>query len=204
MAREASDRTIAHQLALNQFIQQYTAPTSSIFAMEGVGLFRPSIYHWRMPEVLLPSYAAGGMNYAREIREAAPEIIIVSYRLPGWLLPRDRAFFSRHYVSLTPLVAVQGHSGGGEAPGEESFELLSSGRYEILTGGPGYCRIDGVPAARGGQPVTLESGLHTLGTGAFTTCTVRRYYPREARELIANPRQLPYLVSPKLASLPGA
>jgi hypothetical protein len=204
MAREAVDRTIAHQLALNQFIQRYTAPTSHIFAMEGVGLFRPSIYHWRMPEVLLARYAAGGIDYAHEIREAAPEIIIVSYRLPGWLLPRDRAFFMRHYVPLTPLVAVQGHSGGGEAPGEETFELLSSGLYETVIAGPGYCRIDGVPTARDGQPVMLESGLHTLDTGARTTCAVRRFYPREARELIANPRQLPYLVSPKLASLPGA
>lgn len=203
MAREATDRTIAHQLALNQFIQHYTSPSASIFAMEGVGLFRPSLYHWRMPEVLLSYYAAGGMHYAQELREAAPEIIILSYRLPGWLLRRDRTFLEQHYVLLAPLVAVQGHLTGGKVPREEAFELLSPGPYEVLMEGPGDCRIDGALASRGGHPISLKSGMHTLSTGAHTTCMVRRFYPREARELIANPRHLPYLVSPKLATLPG-
>jgi hypothetical protein len=196
----ATRRTDDHQLALERFLVDYTAPNAAVFALEGVGIFRPSLYHWRMPEVMRPVYEQGGMDFARELETTRPEIVIVSYRLPGWLLPRDREFIARHYVSLAPYVLAQGFGAGGPEARNEAFELLATTRYELLSGGTGQCLLDG-RKVHSGELRTLARGRHTLHTPPNARCTVRRYYPDEARRMIANPDLLPYLVPPALSSI---
>lgn len=184
----------SHQKKLNQFILKYTRPDQRVFAMEGVGLFRPSLYHWRIPAVLLGRYMNGEWSYTKELKDQSPEIIIRSYRIPNWLTRSDVNFLGTHYVLLTPQILVPGAYCGGQT-GAIKVDLLVSGTYEILVKGPEPCRLDGIPV-QSGERRDLGRGNHQVETGSNTDCLIRRYYPAEARELIRNPEGLPYFTPP--------
>jgi hypothetical protein len=162
--------------------------------MEGVGLFRPSVFHWRTPAVLLGRYASGDWSYAKEMREQSPEIIIRSYRIPGWLTRPDLDFIVAHYVLLTPQILVPGAYRPART-GASQVDLLVPGTYELLIQGPEPCRLDGVPF-RNGELKELAQGNHQLETGPRTSCLIRKYYPPEARALVSNPEGLPYFTPP--------
>lgn len=196
----ATRSTNAHQRALEQFLLRYTPDTATVFALEGIGIYRPSLYHWRMPWVIRPAYVSGQIDFSREMAESPPVIVVTSYRLPGWLLPRDRDFVARHYVPLAPYLLTQGfaRTAGASAPSE--FELLSPGRYELVAPSGVSCQVDARPVAPGAT-IDLTAGRHTLEGPPQATCTVRRYFSAEARAMVANPLHRPYLVPPNLASI---
>lgn len=190
----ASD-TMSHQRALSQFLLRYTAPDESVFALEGIGLFRPSVYHFHLPEVLVPRYRRGEMNFAAELEARPPTLVVTSYRLPAWLEPRDRAFLAAHFVPLAPYLYVEGQA--APADGEEHrFRILRGGRFELWGEG---ARLDG----RSESSPVLKAGWHQLRCGA-QPCWVRRAFPPEAKELVANPRRLPYLLPPNVHAVAGS
>jgi hypothetical protein len=181
----------AHQKDLQTFLLRYTKPDSRVFAMEGVGLYRPSLYHWRMPWIYGARYREGEWRYEEEFRRDPPEIVVTSYRVPAWMVWSDRQFLASHYVTLTPQILVPGFSTSGE-DGDFSAELLVDGEYEALRQGAGGCWIDGQPFSSGQHP-SLRAGVHRI-RAVTARCSLRRFYKAGARMLIANPRSLPYLV----------
>lgn len=189
----ATTNSNAHQRALSEFLLRFTPPDAPVFALEGVGLFRPSVYHWRLSWILTGRYRRGEMSFARELAETPPELIVQSYRVPAWLTPADRAYIGVHYVPIAPLLLVPGFASTSATP--QSFELLVTGLYEVITSGE-PCEIDGA-AMTPDRPVTLTAGTHRIST-PDGTCVVRRYYPKEARALVANPTWLPYFTPPGL------
>jgi len=184
-----------HQLALAEFIQHHTAPDAAVFALEGVGLYRPSTYHWRLSWILTSRYARGEMDFARELRETRPELVVLSYRLPGWLLPQDRHYLDTHFAALSPLVLAPGFDTFGVV-GEHSFELLAGGRYLLETLGEGTCALDGMLAPRRGTSVLVPGPHRLLATDA--RCRLVRHFPPEALALLDNPENLPYFTPPEL------
>jgi hypothetical protein len=190
----ATKPTNGHQLALAEFIRRYTPNDAAVFALEGVGLYRRSTYHWSFPWILIGRYRKAEWSFAEEFAASRPEIVILSYRVPGWLNSTDQSFLATHYVPLAPLILVPGYE---VASGEASFELLVSGKYEIEKSGPAGCVLDGAMRDRDWVG-NLAAGQHTLATSG-TPCMVRRYYPPAARALIANRSWLPYYTPPELA-----
>jgi hypothetical protein len=193
--RDVTRDTNGHQKALARFIAAYVPRDRAVFALEGVGLFRPAVYHWRFPAVLAGRYAGGGWSFAEEFRQQPPELVIASYRVPGWLTPADRAFLGAHYVPLTPLVLVPGLD-TRDRRGVLPLELLTSGPYEVRASPGGSCRLDGA-SVDSREPRLLRAGAHRLEV-VRGRCLVRRYYPPEALALLANPRGLPYFTAPGL------
>lgn len=189
----ATKSTNSHQLALAEFIRRYTPKDGAVFALEGVGLYRRSTYHWSFPWILIGRYRNSEWSFAEEFAASRPEIVILSYRVPGWLKPTDQSFLATHYVPLAPLILVPGYRIDS---GVASFELLVSGKYEVEKSGPADCVLDGAPRGRDWVG-NLAAGQHTLATSG-TPCLVRRYYPPAARALVANYSWLPYYTPPEL------
>jgi hypothetical protein len=189
----ATKSTNSHQAALAEFIRRYTPKDAAVFALEGVGLYRRSTYHWSFPWILIGRYRNADWSFAEELAVSRPELIILSYRVPGWLNSTDQRFVATHYLPLAPLILVPGYE---VVSGEASFELIVSGKYEIETSGPAGCVLDGAMRDRGWVG-NLSAGQHTLVT-AGAPCIVRRYYPPAARALVANRSWLPYYTPPEL------
>jgi hypothetical protein len=200
MTDAAVRSTIDHQLALERFLLRYTPDGAAVFALEGVGIFRPSVYHWHMPSVLRPFYLHGGIDFSQEMTDARPAIVVTSYRLPAWLLPRDRTFITEHYVPLAPYLLTQGFMLGPGPSRRTSFQVLASARYEVITREGALCLLDGRPVAQGAE-VDLARGPHTFEAEQSASCTVRRYFPPDGLRMVANPLHRPYLVPPGLGTI---
>jgi hypothetical protein len=186
-----------HQLALQRFISQYTPPDQPIFAMEGIGLYRRSNFHWRLPKVMLPPYRAGAIDLQADWRRRPPALIISSYRVPRWLIPADRRFLAEHYVELAPYLLVPGFRLGARGvPLSSSRAILVSAEYELLEQPAGACAIDGISfSSRNRRP--LAAGDHALRVAPGGRCVVRQYFPAAARELVKNRQRIPYLLAPQ-------
>lgn len=193
LAYAARTDTMKHQRALDRFLRQYTTPDTRIFALEGIGLFRRSIYHWRMPEVLRGRYQRGAWRFENELRQSPAHILVLNYRLPHWLIETDRQFLREHYVPLTRYLYVLGYRSQG--PGTASFSLLASGSYEIIAPQAG-CRIDG-DLVSDRQVLVLREGVHRLES-PDGPCGLRLYFPPEALATLQNPAGRPYLYPPTL------
>lgn len=187
--------TNQHQKDLETFLLRYTRPDAVVFAFEGIGLYRPSTFHWRIPWIYIERYAGGGWRLADEFRRTPPEIVVQSYRVPAWLTRSDREFVGARYVALTPYLLVPGFDTRGHQ-GTFEADLLVGGEYEVLRQGAGVCTLDGRSFVTE-QHFTLAAGRHSVGA-SNARCALRRYYPPEARRLIENPEQYPYLSAPYL------
>jgi len=187
--------TNEHQKNLETFLLRYTKPDAVVFAFEGIGLYRPSTFHWRIPWIYIERYTGGGWRLADEFRRTPPEIIVRSYRVPAWLTRSDRDFLDARYVALTPYLLVPGFDTHGRE-GTFAADLLAGGEYEVLREGDGVCSLDG-RSFTSDQRFTLQAGPHVVAASR-ARCALRRYYPPEARQLIANPERLPYLSAPYL------
>jgi hypothetical protein len=180
--------TNAHQLALHRYLSTYVPRDQGLFALDGVGVFRPSVVHFWLTFLIRPRYEAGEFDYAKELRARPAALVLKNYRLPAWLTPRDRAFVAAHYVDLNRDFMVPGAALAG--PGRTRIELLVPGSYEVA--GASACRLDGAVAANG--RVHLERGTHELESDG--ACLVRLYVEPAARALLAVPTVVPYLVAP--------
>jgi len=181
-----------HQVALQTFIDGQLEASQAVFAYEGIGLFRPSTYHWRTSAIKIDNYHGGSYNVWQEIAEVRPVVIIENYRVPDWLLEQDRAAIERHYVSLAPLVLTIGLKSESKTVGK----LLSSGWYVIESDGGQSCFVDGTEH-RQSDKLWLEEGQHTLQS-AGSLCVLHWYFSEPELESLrrSNVDSRPYLFSP--------
>jgi hypothetical protein len=163
-----------------------TPPETHTFSMEGIGLFRPSLYDWRLSYVSLGQYRAGQMDLLGQLQSARPEIIIRNYRIPGWLDDQDQKWLSQHYVELSPRLFVLGAvSQFGETV---VFSTARFGQFEVSHGA---FFIDGVRYPVG-SVISLPAGDHEL-QGDDDTNVLRYAWPAGK----ALPRSTrPYLIPP--------
>jgi hypothetical protein len=193
LAHYASSDTLRYQRALATFIDRHLPKDAPVFAMEGVGLYRPSVFHWRMPFIIVPWYQQGEWSYVKEFREARPELVIQTYRVPGWLTKADQEFIESHYTALTPKVWTLGTS----TTSDTTFEALRGGVFEVET--TGRCVVDGQPQANDAT-LELAEGEHAVHVEEGV-CHVRRHYPPEGLSLIRSKAQIEYLYGPELRSI---
>ena len=189
LSRIALTSTNRHQRALCEYLVHHTPADYPVFALEGVGLFRPSVYHYRLQAVFRPRYERGDFDFRSELRKTRPELVVLSYRIPGWLTAADRGFLAQHYVPINRDFAVLGRQ--LRADGQETVELLRGGEFERM--GATSCRVDEA-TVRLGQTLQLSAGRHVVAGGAG--CGIRRHIPAEARALLENPTVIPYVVGP--------
>lgn len=184
--------SMEHQLELHRFILNNTKPDQAVFAYEGIGLFRPSTYHWRTSLIMLERYHNGEYNVWREIVETKPVLVILSYRVPRWLLKEDRQQLLTHYTPITTNVLTLGF----ETDTSFSGTLLKSGFYQILNQRGQSCELDG-RKVEDRSIHWLESGVHTLKSSTGCT-TLRWHFNSESLERLAASEsgQPPYLIAP--------
>lgn len=195
------DPSNRHQKELQTFFLRHTPPAATVFAMEGVGLYRRSIFHWQIPRVFVDRYRRGEWRFADELRRTPAEVIVLSYRVPDWMVWTDRQFVLEHYQRLAPLILVPGFTTDG-GDGRYRAELLVSGEYEGTKGGNGRCALNEEPFKSGTRWSLLAGTHHVTASGA--RCGLRRYYSPQARALLTNSGGLPYLVYPYLGAMPKA
>jgi hypothetical protein len=191
----ATRETNTHQLALAKALAA-THPDTTVFALEGIGLFRPSTYEWRFSAVARPLYRSGTIALRGQLEVSRPEIVILSYRVPGWLLPADQAWLARNYQLQTAELATLGaHSSGPEQP--SVLQLARRAAYRVQAG---PCEIDGVLRGEH-ETLVLGAGQHTLRatSDAQAGCRLQFHWPEA--ETLARPA-LPYLIFPDMAIYP--
>lgn len=194
ISRVAIEDSASAQRRLLTFLVGYTPATAHVFAMEGVGLFRPSSYHWRLPGVLRERYEHGEWSYRDEWATTPPEVIVLSYRVLAWLTEADRNWIAQRYTPITDRLLVPGHRSRGN--GAESFTVMTSGQFRVVSDGP--CLIDG-RSVSADTILEMAAGPHSMEANG--TCDLQRPYPPSALTLIRDRGGFEYLYTPEL-SLP--
>ncbi|MGR3958235.1 hypothetical protein BCT26_11700 [Vibrio lentus] len=181
-----------HQIALHQFIKNNTLYVDSVFAYEGLGLFRPSTYHWRTSAIKINNYWEGRYNVWQEILSEKPILVLESYRIPEWLLQEDRVSLYAHYVEIAPHVLTLGFSNGSNIEGN----ILREGLYKVTNSGGEICLLD-EKRYFSGESLWLKAGPHTLST-EIGICTIQWNFTKGALKELkrSNSRSKPYLYSP--------
>lgn len=161
--------TNRHQLDLIKALAT-TPPETHTFSLEGIGLFRPSLYDWRLSYISVGEYRKGQIDLMSQLQSTKPEIIIRNYRIPGWLDDKDQKWLSQHYVKLSPRLFVLGTvSQFGETV---IFKTARHGQFEVSEGA---FFVDGVRYPIGSS-IWLPAGNHVL-QGADITNVLRYDWP---------------------------
>lgn len=193
MGNLVSLNLLNHQMQLQSFIDQYIPNDSTVFAFEGIGMFRKSTYHWRSASFMLQVYKQKGLDLRAELLEARPSLIIQSYRVPSWLDKGAQEFIQENYIQITPYIMFPGKK---FLPGfYEEVTMIEHGFYKLV-GPPGLTvSINGVDQFVGDEveingpfSMNLESEV----------CLLIKSYPDDALKLLANPKGIPYLIAPSL------
>ncbi|WP_256099367.1 hypothetical protein [Vibrio sp. Scap16] len=181
-----------HQMALHDFIKNNTLDEDYFFAYEGVGLFRPSTYHWRTSAIKIHNYWSGQYNVWQEVVALKPILILESYRIPHWLLEDDRSFVYDHYVEVSPYLLTLGFSSDSNRQGT----ILRKGEYQIISSDKKTCNFNN-KLYQSGETLWLHPGKYTLSTNVGD-CTVRWYFPVVDLNRLkqSNSSEKPYLYSP--------
>jgi len=184
--RLATRPTNKHQIELAHAIEQ-TSPETVIFSLEGIGLFRPSTYDWRLSAVSTPLYMEGKIDLGDQLRKTRPEILILSYRVPGWFKPSEREWMVKNYVQVGPHMALLAAMVNPSAP-RSSFSVPRQQTFWVI--GPA-CKVDGLDRPSR-TPFVLGPGEHHLeSTGGASVVT---YYWPSLPKVASN--AIPYLFSP--------
>ena len=191
-----------HQHALHQFIQQHTQPDHAVFAFEGIGLFRPSTFHWRTSAIMLDNYRNGTYNVWQEINAVAPVLIINNYRVPGWLIEQASAQLQRHYISLSPKLSTLGFysddmtnpQNQGQRP--TTKRIIKEGNYHVFNRLGVRCLLNQTPVNHN-QILHLQPGEYTL-TSDTGSCSIRWHFSQQALQQLSsiNPIGRSYLLRP--------
>ncbi len=184
----ATRPTNADQLQLARAFRT-TAPTTQIFSLEGIGLFRPSIRDWRLSAVALEHYRQGEIDLVGQLQSSRPEIIVKSYRIPDWLRPQDRRWLVQHYIDVSPQLAVLGATLNADETAQ--FVISRDSLFEVIEGA---LRIDDTWHAQG-DTVALPAGVHSLRSGNIKS-TLRFAWPAG---IALRPSGLPYLIPPQVS-----
>jgi len=181
-----------YQMKLHCFIQNNTTPDQAVFAYEGIGLFRPSTFHWRTSSIMLRNYFNGRYSVWQEISETKPILVILSYRLPKWLKKQDAKQLFRNYVPIAPYVMTLGVRTNSSI----RATLMKSGFYQVLNSIGQSCELDG-REVEDRSIIWLEAGKHTLNSPKGAS-TLRWYLRKESinQLLKSNPKRYPYLLPP--------
>lgn len=174
--------TNERQRALAQLLTT-TPATTVVFALEGLGLFRPSLPDWRLSAISVPLYRRGDIPLGAELRRIRPEIVVETYRTMQWLAPDDRAFIDDITLDTGVGVRVLGVRGDAAAP--RVLEVPRPAPYSVF----GSCLVDG--ASVHDTTVSLAPGPHRVD-GA---CVVAFALSPAALEVFATSRG-PLLASP--------
>lgn len=165
---------------------QKTTPNTHVFALEGIGLFRPSLFDWRLSAISLGLYKQGHIDLQSQLASRLPEIVIQSYRIPGWLSIGDRTWLLKHYVRLSPQLLILGER--LEANEISSLRVLRESSFEIKSG---TILLKDVWYPEG-SVVSLAPGTYQL-EAANSAALIRYYWPEGIA--LANAER-PYLIAP--------
>ena len=181
-----------HQMALQTFIDKQVQIDEAVFAFEGIGMFRPSTYHWRTSAIKISNYRNGLYSVWQEIIQAKPILIIENYRVPAWLLEDERDAIYQHYVSIAPSILSLGLKTQAEMQGE----LLKSGWYTIDGRENMRCWVDGNEFSAGDK-LWLSYGKHIL-KATDGTCVLHWYFSTSEIFTLrqSNLNKRPYLLIP--------
>lgn len=195
--KTGTHNTIKHQIQLQNFIDSCLPKEASVFAFEGIGLFRKSTFHWRSSSFMLPTYRAKGMKLEEELKHDFPSIIIANYRIPAWLNLQESKFISDNYLPLCPFILIPGKK--ISAGIHRSVLFLESGNYRIIKGkNTGKVIIDDREYF---QNETIQIKHPITITVSSGTCYIIKNYSEQCLNLLENPYKLPYLFSPGIQSL---
>ncbi|AQS35928.1 hypothetical protein Sps_00735 [Shewanella psychrophila] len=191
----ASTDRLSHQAALNEFILGNTEEEQAVFAYEGIGLFRPSTFHWRTSKIRLSQYFRGDYDLWQEIKEAKPVLIILNYRLPHWLLQRDKQALFDHYIIVAPQVMAPGFSTFNQ---RDSY-LILSGAYRMNNTRGKPCKLDD-QWVEDGTILTRQEGRVKLEVGTGGVCSLSWAFSKKSinRLTTSNPHGYPYLLRSSL------
>ncbi|MBY7817297.1 hypothetical protein KW416_14770 [Vibrio fluvialis] len=181
-----------HQMALQAFIDKQVQADEAIFAFEGIGMFRPSTYHWRTSAIKISNYHDGRYSVWQEISQTKPILIIENYRVPDWLLEDERDVIYQHYVSIAPSIL----SLGLKTQTEIQDELLKSGWYTVERQENNRCWVNGNEFSSGDK-FWLDAGKHILQSDGGT-CVLHWYFSTPEVYVLrqSNLYKRPYLFSP--------
>lgn len=161
LADMANVPTNRHQLDLIEALAK-TPPETHTYSMEGIGLFRPSLYDWRLSYISLGQYRSGKIDLIGQLEAVKPEIIIRNYRIPGWLDDNGKQWLAQHYVALSPQLFVLGAvSHYGETV---VFRTARHAQFEVSEGA---FFISGARYSAG-SIIWLPAGDHLLQGGGVT------------------------------------
>lgn len=191
----ASSDRLSHQAALNEFILANTEAEQAVFAYEGIGLFRPSTFHWRTSKIRLSQYLRGDYDLWQELQEAKPVLIILNYRLPAWLLSRDKQALFDHYLVVAPQVMAPGIS----TLNKRDTQLILSGAYRMNNTFGKPCKLDG-QWVEDGTILTRQVGRVKLEVGEGGVCSLLWAFSKRSinRLTTSNPHGYPYLLRSSL------
>lgn len=190
--RYATEFNNDHQVALHNFIDKQVSKDQAVFAFEGIGLFRPSTFNWRTSGIKVDRYHSGEYNVWSQILYVKPVLVIESYRIPDWLIEKDRHLLKQNYVTIAPSVLAL----GWETESKVDRAILRSGWYTVSSDGVNSCSIDGVATADEAK-IWLNQGRHVLES-SHSVCTLRWYFSPEDIDMLkaSNLTSKPYLYVP--------
>lgn len=181
----ATKSTNQHQLDFAAALSR-TPTSTTVFGLEGVGLFRPSLYDFRLSAVARAMADAGIINLSQQLRSTLPEIVVTSYRVPGWLKRKDRDWLKAHYVTVAPQIMLRRESFRQGARG-----LMYVPRTASYAIGADGCEIDGV-MHEASMRVRLPRGIYQVHA-AYGPCSLLFDWPQVSK--IARNRAQ-YLIPP--------
>jgi hypothetical protein len=185
--------TITHQLALQEFIQLALEEDDAVFAFEGIGLFRPSTYHWRTSGVLRDYEQRYSVK--EEMLKVRPDLVVHSYRIPNWLSPQDKEFVDSTYLEISPSLYVPGFTMSNEGV-EKIGLLISNSKYEITNNKELSCYLNSEKYNHG-EVLNLTYGQYILFS-SVGECSIKKYIPPNLMKIIKpfNWYQKSYLLMP--------
>jgi len=183
--------SIHHQKALHEFIQSEVAEADAVFAFEGIGIFRPSTYHWRTSEFMLGKYYQGQYSIKNEMEQINPVLVIYNYRNPGWLTSEDQKFIKDNYFPVAHNVLAAGIQ--AQAGVVVKQKLVASGAYRLHLDDGAVCELNGQVIGVDFNE-RLEKNEFEL-KAKYGSCTLIYSFDSEAVEMLrkSNPKRIPYL-----------
>jgi hypothetical protein len=181
----AAQPTNAHQIAFAHALAR-TRPDTTVFALEGLGLFRPSLYDWRLSAVSTPLYRDGVIDLRSQLETTQPEIVVLSYRIPSWLKPADARWLTENYIGAAPNVVLHGAVASSARPA--ILRVVRRQPYRVIHAG---CQVDG-EARHAREVVWLGRGSHRVESANGRCAVIYDWPALDPNGAIA----LPYLIPP--------
>lgn len=190
--------SIHHQKALHEFIQSSVDEDDAVFAFEGIGIFRPSTYHWRTSKFMLEGYHQGEYSIREEMMQINPVLVVNNYRNPDWLSSEDKEFMKNNYFYLAHNVMAAGIKA---REGEIVIQkLVASGTYDMQFDEGTICTLNGRIIDKEFNE-KLEKNNYELKAEQGECILIYSFDPVAVEALRnSNPAKIPYLIAFPLAT----